>query len=115
MVKVRISESKARPHPADGMTAHVDLGDGASSRILNPQSFEDGGLCWSLTWWDSAEPLRYVASSVIEDYDYLLSGAITTSEAIRRLRILRSARRSEERRGGKEWGSTCRSWGAPYH
>src|SRR3546814_12582409 len=75
------------------MTAHVDLGDGASSRILNPQSFEDGGLCWSPPWWDSAEPLRYVASSVIEDYDYLLSGAHTTREAIRRLRILRSARR----------------------
>src|SRR3546814_14265767 len=23
--------------------------------------------------------------------------------------------RSEERRGGKEWGSTCRSRGSPYH
>lgn len=104
MVKVRISESKAHPHPADGMTAHVDLGDGASSRILNPQSFEDGGLCWSLTWWDSAEPLRYVASSVIEDYDYLLSGAITTGEAIRRLRILRSARRHLTTKGTDNGG-----------
>src|SRR3546814_6691562 len=93
MFKFRISESTARTHPADGMTAHFGLGDGASSRVLNPQSFEDGGLCWSLILWDSAEPLRYVASSVIEDYDYLLSGAITTSEAIRRLRILRTARR----------------------
>src|SRR3546814_20716893 len=30
-------------------------------------------------------------------------------------RILRLDRRSEERRVGKEWVSTCRSRGSPYH
>src|SRR3546814_4279036 len=27
----------------------------------------------------------------------------------------RGVRRSEERRGGKEWVSTCRSWWSPWH
>lgn len=90
-VSVRRSVSKP-PHPADGLTAHVELGDGAVSRILDPLSFEDGGMVWRLTY-GNAEPIKYVAASVIESYDYLLSGAINMQEATRRLRLLRAARR----------------------
>lgn len=80
-------------HPADGLTASVQLGDGAYSTILNPQSFEDGGLIWCLTWWDDVEPIRHTAASVIESYDYLISSNISMAEATRRLKLLRNARK----------------------
>jgi hypothetical protein len=89
---VRVIESKSHPHFADGLVAQVALGDGAYSSILNPRSFEDGGLAWRLTWGD-AHKVRYVAASVIESYDYLLSPHLTMREATDRLRKLRAARK----------------------
>lgn len=80
------------PHPADGMTAVVQMGGGAASSIINPQSFEDGGVGWNLTW-GNVEGVRYTAASLLESYDYLLSGAITMAEATRWLRLLRNARK----------------------
>lgn len=80
------------PHPADGLTATVDCGGGAFSTILNPQSFEDGGLIWCLTWWQNKDALAGSAASALSSFDYLLSQDITTKEAIERLRILRRAR-----------------------
>lgn len=79
-------------HPADGLTAHVFVGGGAVHSICNPQSFTDGGMVWRLTYADAGS-LRHAAASLIESYDYLLSGNINMTEATRRLRLLRSARR----------------------
>jgi len=78
------------PHPANGMTAHVGVGDGAVMAIIDPT--HESGLIWTLTW-GNVESVRYVAAGVLDSYDYLLSSAISTAEAIRRLRLLRAARR----------------------
>lgn len=79
-------------HPANGMTAEVHLGDGAFSTIINPWSYDNGGVEWSLRY-GNAESVRYTAASIISSYDYLLSEAIPFAEAARRLRLLRAARR----------------------
>jgi hypothetical protein len=89
------------PHPADGMTATVCIGDGAFSTILNPASFNNGSLGWTLTY-GNAQAVRLTARSVIESYDYLLSGATTMKDATRRLRLLRNARRDLNRRACQE-------------
>lgn len=70
------------------MTKHVCVCPGASMPILNPQ--HEHGLEWQLRYRDPVQ-VRYVAASVVSSYEYLLSGNITTKEAIRRLRILRGA------------------------
>lgn len=78
-----------RPHPCNGMTAQVHVGDGAYSSIMNPH--HDGGAEWMLRY-GNPEVVRFTAASLIESYDYLLSGSINTKEAARRLRLLRNAR-----------------------
>lgn len=82
-----------KKHPADGMTAHVDCGGGATMTIINPQSFKDGGPEWVMRYGDP-ESIRYSVASLLGSYDYLLSSAISTKEAIARLRLLRNGRRS---------------------
>jgi hypothetical protein len=72
------------------MVARVEVGDGAVMSIVDPT--HDGGLIWTLTW-GNVESVRYVAAGVLDSYDYLLSSAISTAEAIRRIRLLRAARR----------------------
>ncbi len=81
------------PHPADGMTSQLDVGDGAVMGLVDPRSFADGGLTWALAYWGDPTPLRHTAASVIGSYDYLLSDSITMKEATRRLRLLRAHRR----------------------
>lgn len=81
------------PHPADGMTLVVPIGEGAQQRIIDPRSFNDGGIVWQLTYGDPIT-FRYVTASLLCSYDSLLSHDISTKEAIRQLRILRSARRA---------------------
>jgi hypothetical protein len=81
-----------RKHPADGMTAVVQMGDGAAATIINPQCLDEGGPGWHLTW-GNVEGVRYTAASLLESYDYLLSGNISMAEAARRLRLLRAARK----------------------
>ncbi|WP_374828718.1 hypothetical protein [Paenochrobactrum pullorum] len=73
------------------LTAQVDLGGGAIATIVNPQSFNDGGVIWRVRY-DNCEEVRYTAAMIIESYDYLLSSDISTTEAIRRIRILKSGR-----------------------
>ena len=73
-------------------TIEVDCGDGARMSIVNPRSFEDGGIEWRLRY-GSPQAVRYIAAGLIESYDYLLSSEINIEEAIRRLRLMRSARR----------------------
>lgn len=85
-----------RKHPANGMTAQVHLGDQAFSTIINPWSFDNGGIEWHLRY-GNFEGVRYVAAGIIESYDYLLSEAISFKEASERLRILRAARRELSR------------------
>lgn len=77
-------------NPPSGVTARVDCGDGAVMTM--PNMFHDWNVCWHLTWGDP-EQARFVASSMIESYDYLLSGVISMKEAARRLRLLRAKRR----------------------
>ena len=82
-------------HPADGMTADVTVGDGAVHTIIDPSSFAEGGPEWTMRYGDP-EAIRYTVASLLESYDYLLSSAITASEAARRLRILRAGRAALE-------------------
>lgn len=84
-----------RPHPCNGMTRQVSLGDGAYSTIIDP--WADPGAEWSLRYADP-DVVRYVAASILDSYQYLLSDHISTTEAIRRLRILRRATAEIERR-----------------
>lgn len=97
---VRVTGKLGGPHPADGLTAQVALGDGAVSTIINPQSFADGGPEWRCRYGD-VESIRYTAASLLESYDYLLSDAINTTEAIRRLRLLRAGRLALSQGGGE--------------
>ncbi|AKG94540.1 hypothetical protein Shpa_29 [Paracoccus phage Shpa] len=96
----RISRSTP-PHRADGLTAHVNLGDGATARIVNPQSFADGGPEWRMRY-GQVEPIRYVIASLIGSYDDLLSGDITMKEATRRLSLMRQARAALAKQDGGE-------------
>lgn len=91
MTEYRVTGRLGGPHPADGMTAHVSVGDGAVMTIINPQSFADGGPEWVMRY-GNPEGVRYVVASLLESYDGLLSGDITMKEATRRLRCIRQAR-----------------------
>lgn len=99
MTGVRVTGNLGGSHPADGMTAEVDLGDGATATIINPKSFEDGGPEWVMRYGNPLA-IRYVVASLLESYDYLLSGEITTKDATDRLRKLRAARRACQRGDG---------------
>lgn len=76
-------------HPADGTVAHASYGDGWHMTFKDPTA--PTGLVWTMTWGDP-ESVRYTVASVMESYDYLLSGDITHAEAVKRLRMLRGAR-----------------------
>lgn len=80
------------PHPADGMTQHVDCGDGAVMEIIDPRSFGDGGPEYVMRY-GNPNSIRYAVASLLSSYDYLLSGEINMMEATRRLRLLRAARK----------------------
>lgn len=85
--------SKEYPHPADGMTGQVELGDGAASTIINPQSFADGGAEWVMRYGNPV-PIRYTVASLLSSYDGLLDDSISMKEAMRRLRLMRAARKA---------------------
>ena len=75
------------------LTAEVSVGDGAQMSIVDPRSFGDGGPEWVCRYGNIVSA-RYIVASLVESYDYLLCGGITTKEAIRRLRLLRAARKA---------------------
>lgn len=83
--------TEGRIIPAGPMAAMVELGDGAAMHVLDPRSFADGGLEWTLRY-GALEPVRYTAASIVSDYDCLTSGEYSMKETVRRLRILRRAR-----------------------
>ncbi len=80
------------PHPADGLIMRVDVGDALMS-MVDPRSYRDTSIIWFLTYGDTKH-YKHAAASIIESYDYLLSGHIPMAEATRRLRLLRAARRA---------------------
>lgn len=88
----RVTGKLGGPHPADGLTAEVQLDDGAVATIINPQSFAEGGPEWVMRYGDPMG-IRYAVASLLETYDGLLSGEITTTDAIARLRLMRNARK----------------------
>ena len=89
----RDHEKPGRIIPCGPTVAHVTLGDGAQMSVIDPRSFRDGGLQWKLRYGD-ADSVRLIAAGVVEDYDFLTSGELTMKETVRRLRILRNARKS---------------------
>lgn len=74
------------------ITLEVEVGDGATMCITDPLAYEDGGPEW-ISRYGNIELHRYQIASMIESYDYLLSDLINMTEAVRRLRIMRAARR----------------------
>ena len=80
------------PHSADGMTIDVECEDGARMTIIDPRSFVEGGPEW-VSRYGNIESIRYALASLLDSYDYLLSGNINQKEAIRRLRLARAARK----------------------
>lgn len=77
--------------PADGMTIDVSYGGGAIGSIINPLA--DPHPEW-VSRYGNVEGIRYALASFLETYDYLLSQSINDKEAVRRLRIMRGARRA---------------------
>lgn len=75
------------------VTLRVPVADDAHMTIVHPCPPNDGhGAAWIQAWGDPTQ-IRHQVGSVLVGYDYLLSGSITTEEAIRRLRLMRAARR----------------------
>jgi|GEM_PF-2872696 len=81
------------PKAAQGMTAEVELGEGAGATIIDPRSFEDGGAEWVMRYGNPAS-ISLVVASLLSSYDDLLSCGITMRDAERRLRLMRKARAS---------------------
>lgn len=78
-------------HPADGKVAHASYGDDWHMSLKDPTA--ETGLVWIMTY-GNVESVRYCVASILESYDYLLSGEITHAEATKRLRMLRGARQA---------------------
>lgn len=101
MGDLRVIGKLGGKHPADGMTAHVNVGDGAVMSIINPASFENGGPEWVMRY-GNPEGIRFAVAGLLESYDYLLSGEINAAEATRRLRLMRNARAALARLDAQE-------------
>ena len=93
----------SKPHPADGMVANVNHGDGAVSTIIDPRSFADGGPEWVMRY-GNPESIRYTVASLLSSYDYLLSEHIPQREAIKRLMLMRRARAAISKATGESFG-----------
>lgn len=74
-----------------GPTLMVPTGGAAVMTVALPGA--DPHLEWSLRY-GSPEAVRFLAASVIESFDYLLSSNVNMTEATRRLRVLRAALRA---------------------
>jgi hypothetical protein len=86
---VRHGETSPGGHPAVGMVAYVDHGDGAVSTIIDPTA--DPHPEW-VQRYGKPEGIRFTVASLLASYDYLLSENITHQEAIKRLTLMRHAR-----------------------
>lgn len=75
-----------------GCTLMVPTGGSAVMTIALPGA--DPHLEWSLRY-GNPKAVRFMAASVVESFDYLLSDSINLTEATRRLRVLRAAVRAQ--------------------
>lgn len=83
------AQDSAPPH---AYTLRVPIAFGALHFIPDPVA--EPHLEWSLRYASEVSPqCRLAAASVVSSLDYLLSESVTTAEAIRRLRLIRAARR----------------------
>lgn len=77
---------------SDRLSVPIQVGGGAVMFIENTKA--DPPIEWLLRYSrDLNDPQsgRFAAAAVVNSYSYLLSRNITTAEAIRRLRLLRTA------------------------
>tara|TARA_B100002003_G_scaffold198147_1_gene188737 strand:- start:2983 stop:3282 length:300 start_codon:yes stop_codon:yes gene_type:complete len=86
------------------LTMQVDHGGGAFGTMPDPAAFADGGLGWCLTYATQHHNCHLQAASVVDTFDYLLSENINMTEATRRLRQMRAARRERIRALAEEEG-----------
>ena len=76
-------------------TLQVHMGKMAVMTIVNPMS--DPHIEWNMRYsrdLNAPSAGRFSAAELINNYDYLLSDHINMTEATRRLRMLRAARRA---------------------
>ena len=62
------------------------------SQIPNPQSYEEGGPCWTLSNGPTLDQRQEIAQ-LVGTLEYLLSPEYTAEDAMKRLRDLRAAYR----------------------
>lgn len=77
---------------SEQLAVPVQVGGGATMFIENTKA--DPPIEWLLRYsrdLNDARAGRFSAAAVVDSYTYLLSRNITTAEAIRRLRLLRTA------------------------
>lgn len=67
-----------------------DIGDGAAVCVANPKSFENGGVEWRLRYGDPVK-VRFLAATLVAQFNHLCGNEITTKEAIALLRKIRRA------------------------
>ena len=75
-------------------TINVDCGDGTHMTIVNPAN-DDTHIEWLLRYAsiETVVKNRMLYASLLLSYDYILSANINQAESIRRLKILRKARK----------------------
>ena len=74
---------------------YVPVGGGAAHFIVNP--IDDPSVEWMLRYRCDTNgkedtEARLAAATILDSFDYLLSDEISTSESVRRLRLMRGAR-----------------------
>src|SRR3546814_15156230 len=82
-----------------------------------PPRFSEASLVKRLEELGIGRPSTYASTiQTLRDRDYVrMEKNRFHAEESGRLLTVFLERRSEERRVGKEWVSTCRSWWSPYH
>jgi hypothetical protein len=83
------------------LTKRVDCGDEVLVTIIDPNSFKDGGVEWIMRYANTERLLevRFIVAILLGSYDFLLSDCITQKEAIRRLKLMRKARKTKSTKG----------------
>lgn len=82
------------------LVIRVPVGEGAVMTIVDPRSFDAGGVEWCLRY-GRPEAVALVAAELVSTVDYLLSQHISMKEATRRLRLMRQARKAANHEGHK--------------
>lgn len=75
---------------SEPLLIYCDIGDGARYAILNPKSFEDGGLEWRLRYNDPSK-VRFQAATIVEQYAHMCDPNVSEADAINLLRHMRRA------------------------